>query len=139
MIEYEQRNQVLRDLRFASYKEYLLSQRWAKIRRRVLDANMRTCVRCGEEANQVHHLSYARECLLGKDDGSLVAVCPVCHNIAEMDTQGRKRTQYEANRWLLRDITLPNQRKKKKHRRNKKTKKSRRNRKRKGTTCVTPF
>ncbi len=42
------------------YRAYLLSPAWRKLRQRILERDGFKCLFCGEEANQVHHLTYAR-------------------------------------------------------------------------------
>jgi len=61
----------------AAYREYLQSQEWAAIRARVLLRAGRKCEGCGEEATQVHHLTY--EHVFEEFLFELIAVCRGCH------------------------------------------------------------
>jgi len=115
MIDYENRDELLVALGWSTYDEYLLSQRWAKIRRRVLLANNMQCVVCGEPASQVHHLRYDKATLLGKDLDGLVSICPTCHHLLEYDTSGKKRTPQEANAALSHIQQFANSPRKTKH------------------------
>lgn len=59
------------------YRAYLLSPAWKKRRQFILWRDGFECVFCGEEADQVHHLTYARfEHELETD---LVACCRDCN------------------------------------------------------------
>jgi hypothetical protein len=79
---YRKRAAILRDMGFESYGLYLLADLWGMIRTRVLAAHPH-CIRCHGEATQVHHCSYSKRCLQGKDDSVLVSVCAGCHVWAE--------------------------------------------------------
>lgn len=60
----------------SSYIEYLTSDRWASLRIKILKRDNYKC-KCGEEATQVHHLTYERrEAELDQD---LVSICRKCH------------------------------------------------------------
>jgi hypothetical protein len=96
MIEYEQRDAVLRAIGFGSYAEYLNSRLWARIRHRVLKKR-KTCVCCGEPANEVHHKDYSLETMKGERLSGLSPLCSTCHDIAEFDADGSKATLGSAN------------------------------------------
>lgn len=89
--EYKSRNDLLKGLGFKSYKHYLRSAPWAEIRERVLERDGRTCRTCGYKATQVHHGSYSRKALLGKDLSDLYAICNGCHRKIEFTPDGDKR------------------------------------------------
>lgn len=72
------RLEILRSLGYSSYRDYLASGRWTKIRRRVLGMKNR-CLACGERAEEVHHMSYAESVLAGADLRPLVPVCKLHH------------------------------------------------------------
>lgn len=104
--EYQERNYWLKEAGYATYRDYLQSKTWKKIRRAVLDATP-NCYGCAATATQVHHGEYTREILDGSimDKGLswklvLFAVCRKCHKRAEKGSRGRKRTPSRATRWL---------------------------------------
>lgn len=96
MRDYEERNIVLREMGFATYAEYLTSPLWQAIRTKAL-ANRKTCSVCGEPATEVHHRSYSRDVMTGKDVGSLMPLCATCHDLGEFSTDGVKHTLLQAN------------------------------------------
>ena len=77
MREYQERDLLLKELGYGSYADYLASELWKQIRRRVLGAHRGKCGLCGGRANQVHHLTYSREAMLGK---GILHYCPVCEH-----------------------------------------------------------
>lgn len=97
MIEYEQRNAILRKLGYESYEAYLQSPKWRKLRARVLKQAKGKCRVCGDKATDVHHSSYSEHVLAGKTITPLVALCRTCHEIGEFTTKGRKCSLAECN------------------------------------------
>jgi hypothetical protein len=96
---YDRRNAILREMGFASYKAYLASELWRKIRRTVLcDGN--ACLVCGKQATQVHHTNYTLANLTGESLEFMVPVCRDCHEAIEFSDRGRKRTLKQANQKL---------------------------------------
>lgn len=93
---YAERDKALQDFGFSCYSTYLRSPLWAGIRERVLERCNSECV-CGAKAVCVHHLDYDKDTLRGKRYTGLVAVCWLCHQAAEVDSNGRKRSLEEAN------------------------------------------
>jgi hypothetical protein len=77
--DYDQRDEILREIGFASYAEYLASDLWKSIYGRVMTRTRRVCMRCGRGARHVHHTKYTRENLLGHDRRTLWPVCTRCH------------------------------------------------------------
>lgn len=113
MIEYEERDAVLRAIGFASYSDYLKSRKWARIRNRVLKKRGK-CACCGDTANEVHHKDYRQQTMIGADLSGLVPVCSACHDIAEFNSDGSKATLAAANRSIdmlssLESIAIPKQ------------------------------
>lgn len=86
---YQARNETLKEMGFASYKGYLASDIWSRIRKAVLERDggqCRICIRTFKKgARAVHHLSYSRETLEGKKLDNLIAVCHYCHHRMEFD------------------------------------------------------
>jgi hypothetical protein len=58
------------------YLPYLSSDKWADLRIKILTRDNFKC-ECGQQATQVHHLTYAR--LEDERDEDLVSVCRPCH------------------------------------------------------------
>ena len=114
---------------FASYPEYLKSSLWKKIRSRVIKENNRTCVQCGKRATQVHHTNYSLACLDGHDDSGLLSTCRNCHQNAEFDGDGKKRTLSQANKHLRGKSTQTTTPRKKRSRPNQSRKKKQKKRK----------
>jgi hypothetical protein len=61
------------------YDEYLKSDLWHQIRKRVLVAAKHQCTVCSNSATQVHHRDYRPRVLRGEDDSPLAALCKRCH------------------------------------------------------------
>lgn len=100
---YQQRDEVLLDLGFESYKAYLASDLWIGIRRIVMEENP-NCAICLRKSTQVHHMSYVRDVLVGTNRTELKAVCFGCHRKIEFYANGRKRpfgeTRHQFSRLL---------------------------------------
>lgn len=81
-----------RELSSLPYREYLKTDHWQFLRRRLLDRAGRTC-RCCYAENvllDVHHLSYGR---LGREpESDLVVICRPCHKMVHeaLDIFGKK-------------------------------------------------
>ena len=65
-----------------TYKRYLRTQNWQKLRFEVLKRSGGACERCGYRPYkrgglQIHHLSYDRVGHESLED--LIAICPRCH------------------------------------------------------------
>ena len=80
---YQSRNLILKELGFASYKDYLKSPLWKRIREEVLKRDRNVCQICSCHANQVHHSRYHRNDLLGKNKNFLHSLCGQCHEKIE--------------------------------------------------------
>lgn len=112
-IDYAARDAILRGMGFPSYAAYLASELWASIRERVLERDGRQCRLCPREASQVHHTTYTREVLLGRELKWLAAICGGCHRYIEFDRETgtkrpaaevaeryrRARRRFKAERW----------------------------------------
>lgn len=96
---YAERNSNLNLLGYNTYKEYLCSDLWVQIRGDKL-ARFPKCILCDEKANQVHHLSYDVDTLLGARTYFLVTMCRECHEWIEFDGI-KKRTIIQANNLLM--------------------------------------
>lgn len=98
MFLYGLRNQVLREMGFPTYQDYLGSQLWAHIRWQVLKRDSNTCRKCGERASLVHHRAYTKPVLQGSKAHLifLISLCHKCHTLAEFDNS-RKVSLDRAN------------------------------------------
>lgn len=97
---YGERWRILLRLGFATYADYLQSDLWQDIRKRVLALRSdRRCDNCEKErAVQVHHRTYDEKTLRGLRLDRLVPLCRKCHEQIEFDAMGRKRTLAETAR-----------------------------------------
>lgn len=94
MNPYRERDRMLKQLGYSSYRQYLASSVWAQIRAQVLGTGpgRAKCQRCDKRASQVHHARYTVAALLGTDVASLVPTCAKCHRRAERSNRyGRAR------------------------------------------------
>lgn len=82
---------------FDSYKAYLASDLWKKIRSAQL-AEHPNCFGCRRPANQVHHGKYTYCNLSGINRLHLISSCGGCHFRSEFTADGRKRTLSRANK-----------------------------------------
>ncbi len=93
-LTYSERNAVLSELGFDSYRAYLGSDLWREIRARVFANRGRACWVCRVRwAPIVHHRSYSRENLSGRSIRGMVPVCGKCHQHIETFPGGKKRPQ----------------------------------------------
>lgn len=92
VVDYSRRNEILRAMGYGSYREYLASPLWAKIRRRVFGRDEGKCRICEGRGEQVHHQSYDLRTLKGKTIKRLLLLCCKCHEEVEVNGLGRKRS-----------------------------------------------
>lgn len=96
---YESRSVVLRELGFSSYREYLGSELWRSIRRRVYARWGDKCHLCCGRAEHLHHNRYGLSEMSGKAIGMIRPVCARCHESIEFGLErGEKLTVAEARR-----------------------------------------
>jgi hypothetical protein len=94
---YQKRDQLLVSMGYISYAHYLRCKLWKGIRAKVLKRAKGTCEVCRvNPPTEVHHRSYIKQVMLGKNLQYLVATCRTCHQEAEFDG-GRKVTLSHAN------------------------------------------
>lgn len=93
---YATRNLLLRRMGYSSYQEYLASDRWQRIRERVLRLRGRVCQRCGNPGSVVHHQLYHIKVLQGSSLRGLRVLCRECHEFVEFE-EGRKTGLVEAS------------------------------------------
>jgi len=95
---YRERDQIVRELGFASYREYLDSDLWRTIRCRVYRNKGGFCRICKAPATEIHHNTYTRRVMGGADIGPLHPLCRSCHKSLEFAGNGRKRWPKEVRR-----------------------------------------
>ena len=100
LVSYARRNELLLELGFLSYEEYLASDLWQKIRLETMTRANWHCDVCHlAKAVSVHHRDYNRRALtVGGED--LYAICLACHEDVEITPTGRKRSVREAGERL---------------------------------------
>lgn len=81
------------------YAAYLQSPSWAVKRTVVLARAGHQCEVCGQTGRlEVHHLTYAR--CFREDISDLQAVCPTCHEIADVERRSRVADDaHRARKW----------------------------------------
>tara|TARA_R110000824_G_scaffold128568_5_gene289596 strand:- start:3703 stop:4257 length:555 start_codon:yes stop_codon:yes gene_type:complete len=99
-MEYKNRNEILEELGYDDYRDYLKSELWAEIRDRVLKESNYECICCANRnigttkkktlVMQIHHMVYTKENLSGESLYGLVAICRSCHVKAEFKPKGKK-------------------------------------------------
>jgi len=82
---YEGRQVVLTQLGFASYRDYLASPLWVKIRSKVLRDKGGKCFICAGPATQVHHNKYTLAVMRGRSLSGLAPLCADCHRGVEFN------------------------------------------------------
>lgn len=95
------RRRVKGDVMLMDYSDYLMSARWKRIKKRVLERDNETCQCCGGRGDVVHHRSYKRDVMEGHNDALLATVCNGCHNIIHFADSGESRSAAEADSVFL--------------------------------------
>ena len=93
---YVDRKEVLGEVGYGSYQEYLQSEQWTTIRKEKLE-RFPKCLLCNRKSSQVHHMAYTPDVLLGLCNNLLVALCDECHRSIEFDSEDKKRSLRDAN------------------------------------------
>ena len=100
-VEYVKRDKLVTSLGYKSYKNYLRSELWKKIRSRILRRSKGRCEICHvNPARQVHHKRYSKKVLTGNDDSGLVAICDECHTLGERGWKQEKERMFVCNNKL---------------------------------------
>ena len=77
------RNEILTSAGYPSYREYLKSELWAKIRQACFLLKGKKCLSCGAPATELHHSTYTEKNLLEVNlismEKTLFPVCHKCH------------------------------------------------------------
>jgi len=96
---YKKRNKILKQrLGYSSYKEYLNSDLWYKLRTNVLKLNNYKCDICDAIANQVHHIDYKIATLRGEKLEKLIPLCQKCHKLIEFDNNKKLHIKLVKNK-----------------------------------------
>jgi len=93
---YRNRNEMLERMGFKNYQDYLNGDLWLDIKARVLFM-YKTCYCCGQKAQLVHHMSYEKDVLLGKNLKMLKSICHRCHESIEFTKDNQKLSLHSAN------------------------------------------
>lgn len=80
---YFSRNLILKELGFKTYRDYLRSELWKKIRTKVLARENNVCEICQCHGSQVHHSRYHKNDLTGANLDFLHVLCGDCHEKIE--------------------------------------------------------
>ena len=97
---YGDRDELLMELGFASYRDYLNSDLWKSIRSRVMRRWSRRCKLCGDPAIDVHHINYTKSGLLGKKLTQLRPLCRTCHEKVELCDSRKLPLRMARNRYF---------------------------------------
>ena len=97
VVKYFERNDILKEMGFATYKDYLQSDLWKAIRTDLFKKN-RVCSLCDGVASEVHHSDYSRDTLEGVNQEGLTPICRTCHELVETFPSGDKRLGKSAQR-----------------------------------------
>ena len=85
------------------YAEYLRSDAWQAIERRVVRRDL-YCITCGNLPRVVHHRSYAPSVIAGNDDSQLLSLCNDCHKAIHTRPDGTKREDLDEIDGVLRSM-----------------------------------
>ncbi|HWT19431.1 MAG TPA: HNH endonuclease signature motif containing protein [Variovorax sp.] len=102
------RRRVRGDVMLMDYPDYLKSALWKRIKKRVLERDNKTCQCCGGRGSVVHHRSYERDVMEGRNDALLATICNGCHNIIHFTDSGEPRSTAEADVVFLAGQRQPN-------------------------------
>jgi hypothetical protein len=92
-----EQKQILKELGYNSYGEYVSGVVWANVRDKVFREKGTRCLVCTRRATVVHHKAYSENVLRGVDITPLVPLCWDCHQRIEYDTDGKKLSLDAAN------------------------------------------
>ncbi len=80
MASIKDRNEILNRAGYSSYREYLKSELWKKIRQACFLLKGKKCASCRKTATEVHHVSYTEKNLLEVNLKSIeLTLFPLCH------------------------------------------------------------
>ncbi len=93
---YALRDVNLLTMGYTDYGSYLKGELWSGIRKRAYATNGDRCKICKKAAEVIHHQSYELAVLKGEDLAPLKPLCHICHDLVEIDGDGKKRTFHQA-------------------------------------------
>lgn len=96
--DYRTRQITLLELGFSNYRDYLTSELWQEVRRKVYRAKGSACFLCGLPATELHHNRYHHNDLTGKKIKYINPICRECHTSIEFQKDGRKSTVQQAKK-----------------------------------------
>jgi hypothetical protein len=102
MNTYADRNHLLKEMGYESYRAYLDSDLWWSIKAQAFIFHGKACKLCRVEAVTLHHLGYGRDTLLGESLDQIVPLCDSCHHKVEFTSKGAKRTLVQAQTAYMR-------------------------------------
>ena len=82
---YTSRNLILKKLGFENYSDYLKSDLWKSIRKKVYSQKGDQCCLCENKATELHHHRYAKDDLTGKRTKNIKPICHECHEKIEFE------------------------------------------------------
>lgn len=99
MTSIKHRNEILTSAGYPSYREYLKSELWEKIRQACFLLKGKKCLSCGAPATEIHHSTYTKKNLLEVNlisiEMTLFPVCHKCHGKCHFKN-GKFRSIYRA-------------------------------------------
>lgn len=88
---YKRRDFSLHELGFSSYSEYLSSDLWKIVQKRVYIKRPKLCMLCYDKSTCLHHNRYHGADLCGSSIKFIIPLCNSCHEYLEYDSNGLKR------------------------------------------------
>lgn len=88
--DYSERNEMLWELGFACYQDYLESSLWATVKELVYKKRDRICMLCGNPSHCLHHNRYHIADLSGKAIKFISPLCNSCHHALEFDGETKR-------------------------------------------------
>lgn len=98
----EMRRRIKADVMLMDYHDqYLKTALWKRIKKRVLERDQKVCQCCGGSGSVVHHRSYSRDVMEGRNDSMLATVCAGCHDFIHFTDEGARRDEADVDAVLL--------------------------------------
>lgn len=104
--EFQKRDKALRNLGFESYADYLRSDLWRGIKKKVMGGyEAKMCYVCDMfVATELHHLTYETSVMRGNKPSHLYPVCEHCHEKIFEYSKRRRTNQKNATRRLMKSF-----------------------------------
>jgi hypothetical protein len=83
------RKQILKDIGFKSYQQYLSSPLWKTIRKHIWKRDCGICRACPNKAKCIHHMSYSNYTFQGMAPHLLVCLCDKHHKQVHKIPEGK--------------------------------------------------